>query len=259
MNRDKPEICAYAFDLDGTLVDTEILWVEATELWLAERGCALSHEDAIAIVYGRSWLDVYADIAARFPRLGVPLAVMEEEMRVHLTRLRARGDVVIHASVALLKRLARMRPVCVVSGSSRLDVAAGLALAGVQDEVTFFLGAEDYAPGKPNPACYRLAAERLGVPADTCLAFEDSYAGVAAARAAGMRVVALARPGLPPQDFSGADLVVAELSTFDEGALCTGRDLSGRLDGAGIRRQSGLRAVLGAFRGTEKGKITARD
>ncbi len=208
------DIRAFAFDLDGTLLDTEVLWVEATELYLADRGCVLSHADAVAIVYGRSWRDVYVDVSARFPHLGVAIDEMEEGMREHVVRLRDRTDVVIHGSVALLRRLAEAHPVCVVSGSARRDVDTGLGIAGVRDTVAFFLGAEDYMPGKPNPACYRLAAQRLGIDPAACLVFEDSQAGVTAARAAGMRVVALSRPGLPAQDFSAADRVLSDLRAF---------------------------------------------
>jgi HAD superfamily hydrolase (TIGR01509 family) len=219
MPRDQTAIQAYAFDLDGTLIDSEILWVEATHSYLSERGCALSHAAAVELVYGRSCLDIYADLARRFP-LDMAEQALDVELRERVARLRASRDLVIPGSVALLRRLAKSYPVCVVSGSTRHDVAIGLDLAGVRDDVAFFLGAEDYAPGKPDPACYRAAADRLGVPPAACLVFEDSRAGVCAARAAGMRVVALARPGLPPQDFSAADRVVTDLGELEPLPWC---------------------------------------
>ncbi len=73
---------------------------------------------------------------------------------------------------------------------------------------------EDTPRGKPDPAPYLLAAERLGVAPEACVAFEDSRAGVLSAKAAGMRVVALQRPGAPKQDLSDADEVLMELGDF---------------------------------------------
>ena len=62
-------ISAYIFDLDGTLLDTEIVWVDATINYLASKGHNISHAQSMNIVYGRAWFDVYADIVSRFPDL----------------------------------------------------------------------------------------------------------------------------------------------------------------------------------------------
>lgn len=211
---------AAIFDLDGTLMDTEILWVEGTWRYLARRGCDITHAGVLEIVYGRSWRQVYADIMARFPALGVTIETMEAELREDIQVLhRERGDVIIHSSVALLKALAERVPVCIVSGSPCPDIAKAVQRMGIGACIRFFIGAEQYGPGKPDPTCFLMARERLDVPAAECVVFEDSTAGVRAARAAGMYCVALARPGLPPQDVSAADRVVADLAEVDPSTL----------------------------------------
>jgi len=68
-------------------------------------------------------------------------------------------------------------------------LARALLVRGGFPEPPLVIAAEDVARSKPSPECYRLAAARLGVSAESCLAFEDSTHGVAAARAAGMDVV----------------------------------------------------------------------
>jgi sugar-phosphatase len=210
---------ACIFDLDGTLIDSEVLWVAAGVAVLQGEGCAVTHAEAQALIYGRSWRDIHPEIVRRYPALRMDEPTMTARMREHYVRLRGSTDIVIASSVRLLRRLAAHRPVCVVSGSARADVRAGLELAGVERHIAFFLAAEDYSPGKPDPACFRLAAQRLGVRPEQCLVFEDSSAGVAAAKAAGMTCVALVRDGRPRQDVAGADRIVADLSELDETAL----------------------------------------
>ena len=80
------------------------------------------------------------------------------------------------------------------------------------DAFTVNVFGRDLPGGKPDPAMFQLAAAELGVPADACVVFEDAAAGVAAARAAGMRSIGVARLGdASALRLAGADLVVTSL------------------------------------------------
>lgn len=208
-------ISAYLFDLDGTLLDTEIVWVDATVDYLVAQGHPITREASMKIVYGRSWLDVYADVVAAFPDLDIGLANMQRDMSDYFYRRRDQTDVRIHGSVELLKRLSQSTPCCIVSGSPREHIAEAIEIMDAADAVTFYLGATDYPFGKPDPSGFLAAAARLGVPPAQCVVFEDSSVGIAAAKAAGMKVVALCQPLHPRQDIESADLVLADLSKFD--------------------------------------------
>jgi beta-phosphoglucomutase-like phosphatase (HAD superfamily) len=206
-------ICACLFDLDGTLVDTELLWAESLASELAALGQPLRHEEAVRIVYGRSWEDVYAGLHGRVP--GLPSKRdMERRLGSRLRVLRAGRDISIGGSVRLLRSLAAVHPVCIVSGSPRADVEEMAQLLDIGACLRFVLGAEDYAPGKPDPACFLEAARRLGLAPADCVVFEDSAAGVRAAKAAGMRCVALVRDGAPAQDVGAADVRLDDLWKF---------------------------------------------
>lgn len=205
---------AFFFDMDGTLLDTEVLWVEAVELLAADHGYSVSRTEALDMVYGIAWPEVYEKFRARFPELAWSMAEMGAMLAPYFLQLRASRDVRVKGTIALLERLAETHPVAVVSGSYKADVEAGIEIAGVADKISFYLGHEDYAPGKPHPACYALAAQRAGALPAECIVFEDSTAGVCAAKDAGARCVALARPGRPAQDLSRADLVFEDLSLF---------------------------------------------
>lgn len=208
-------IKAFIFDLDGTLLDSEIVWVEAYAQCLAAQGYAITPPEALATVYGRAYSFVYAETRRRFPQLTLSEKELADRLREVFQDLTQTHRLVIDGSVRLLKSLSQEYPVCVVSGSTRADVEAGIRLAGVESHLRFFLGSEDYHPGKPDPAGFLAAAARLGAAPEASLVFEDSTAGVAAAEAAGMSCVALARPGRPPQDLSRADLVLEDLGQFN--------------------------------------------
>jgi len=202
---------AILFDLDGTLIDTESLWAAAVGRALEERDCLLTAPQLVELVYGRAWRDIFADIRQRYPEAYDDYAVMTAVAQGHFHALRQTRDIRIPGSIEVLIRLAAAYPVAIVSGSARRDIARELDALALTAHVRFFLGCEDYTPGKPHPACYQLAAERLAVPPANCLVFEDSTHGVRAAKAAGMTCVALRRPEQPAQDYRDADFLVGDL------------------------------------------------
>ncbi len=205
----------FLFDLDGTLLDSEVLYIEAVGTAIRQRGGQLDAEAATRLVYGRSWRDIFAEVSRRWPGAWPRMEEMEAVVRSIFMRLEQEKDISIPGSVFLLESLARHYPVAIVSGSPREDVARCVARLGIESCLRFFLGAEDYSPGKPHPAGYLAAADRFGVEPSRCLVFEDSAAGVAAAKAAGMHCVALKRPGAPEQEVGAADLVLSDLAHFD--------------------------------------------
>jgi len=207
-------IDAYIFDMDGTLLDSEILWVEAVEKYLTDFGFALTREEAIDLVYGISWRDIYTEIRHRFSGFSMGYERFVSGIDPVFAKLVHTRDIRIHSSIELLRKLAREYPVCIVSGSNAEGVAAGVEMMGIGKDIRFFLSANDYSPGKPDPTCFRIAAERLEVEPAQCLVFEDSKVGIEAAKAAGMHCVALSRPDRPVQDVSGADLVLEDLGEF---------------------------------------------
>ena len=207
-------IKAFIFDLDGTLMDSEVLWVEALKLVLKDKALHISHEDAMAIVYGKSWSSVYSDVEKRFPGIYPDIDEMEILMREKFLKLTKTRDVLIHSSIDLLKKLSKDYPVCIVSGGTKKDVSDSITLMGIAPFLKFYLTNEDCSAGKPDPACYLAAADRLRLPPQQCLVFEDSTAGIQAAKKAGMYCVALKRKNAPEQDISEADETLEDLSDF---------------------------------------------
>ena len=211
-------IRAYIFDLDGTLIDSELLWCKAMKQLVVSRGLPMTDSYATELVVGRAWSDIVARLCTDYPSIQEDSEAIERESVTHYNALRGSIDIRISSSIQLLEDLARRYPVVIVSGSTRRQVADAIALMGVGDSLKFYLGSEDYPRGKPDPECFLLAARRLGVAPERCLVFEDSTAGVQAAKAAGMRCVALQRGSHAPQDLSGADEILEDLADFDSAA-----------------------------------------
>ena len=212
---------AFLFDLDGTLVDTEMLWARAISMFLADRGADMPPNDLAALVFGHSWFDIHSELHRLFPKL--PPASSAEDavaLRPYYRRLAADpASTVIPGSVEFFRKAARLAPCVIVSGSPRCDVEAAAETCGIAKQLEFVLGGEDYARGKPAPDGFLKAAEMLDVDASECVVVEDSSAGVAAGRAAGMHVLGLDRNEIAPQDFTGCEWLVHDLSEMDVDAV----------------------------------------
>ncbi len=206
---------AALFDLDGTLQDSEIIWVKATRDYVRANGYPMSDEEALDIVYGHSWTNICQGIVRCAPALApyTPMQ-MADETRVFYNRIVADTDISIPGSVALFKRLAKTMKVAIVSGSPRTDIAIAIQNLGLEDSISFYIGAEEYGNGKPDPACYLMGAERAGVDPSECVVFEDAAVGLLAAKRAGMYAVALHVAGRPEQDLSAADEILEDLSAW---------------------------------------------
>lgn len=221
---------AALFDLDGTLIDREPLMTAA----LAEvvRAAGLELDDAgVASFVGRAWPDVHRELSVR-ERLGWSLPELLDRVFVVAEALQADGFParVLPGGATLVEAFVGAGvPVALVTGSTRAEAEASLHQLGVRELVTAVFAAEDYAPGKPHPAGFLAAAAELAVGSTDlvrCVVFEDSAAGVAAGRTAGMCVVATAGANPPPdhpahQDLAGAHAVVAGLDEVDDALVAT--------------------------------------
>jgi putative hydrolase of the HAD superfamily len=195
---------AVIFDMDGLLVDTETCDYEAWKELHEAHGLELTLADFCysAGLYG-TWERMYEAIAA------VSGLSPDELHAWRNPRFRERVEACLQPSEELLRLLEALRANEIrrgIASSSDSDwVAFLLDGIGLRHEFQAIATGHDVARRKPAPDVYLLAAERLGVDPRRAVALEDSAHGIEAARAAGMRVVAIPNPVSRHQDLSQAD------------------------------------------------------
>lgn len=181
---------AVIFDLDGVLADSEPWWNEIDKKLLGEYGVIYHGE------YHRNVLGVSYRLAVEFYKKAFGLTAPTEEL------MRRRGEIAAEffanrvglfpSTRAVLEEMRQMNLRLAIATSS--VSASARPLLDRHELTTFFdviLTGEEIERGKPHPDIYLRAAEKLGVTADACLVIEDALSGIAAGKAAGMRVAAI--------------------------------------------------------------------
>jgi HAD superfamily hydrolase (TIGR01509 family) len=206
-----PTLRAVVFDFDGLVLDTETpvytAWLEAFDA----HGAEFTAEEWALEVGTAGALDLEAMLHARATR-----AVDVDAM--HAAR-RARRDELVSTNRLLpgveqwIADVRRLHLGVAIASSSPIDWVDGhLVRLGVRDRFDHVSCRDVDVPGKPAPDVYLRACAALGVDPGDALAVEDSPNGIKAAKAAGLRCVAVPNAITAPLDFTEADLVVASLA-----------------------------------------------
>lgn len=181
---------AVIFDLDGVLADSEPWWNQIDVKLLAGYGVTYHGE------YHRDVLGVSYRVAVEFYKKAFGLSASVEEL------MRRRGEIAtefftnrvgLFPSVkATLERLRTMKvQLAVATSSVSASARPFLDRRGLTLFFDVIVTGDEVARGKPDPDIYLRAAEKLGVGAEVCLVIEDALSGVAAGKAARMRVAAI--------------------------------------------------------------------
>lgn len=190
---------ATLFDFNGVLVDDEGLHLEGFNAALRPAGVTISLDE-----YNERYLgfDDRGAFAAMLRDHGLDhgderIAALIAAKSVVYAELASRSLTVFEGAAELLRSAAGRAPVAIVSGALRGEIDVALRLMGAVGAPRVIVAAEDVAACKPDPEGYLLGLSRLAATAGEldparCVAVEDSVAGVESARAAGLRVVAVA-------------------------------------------------------------------
>jgi len=196
-----PSLASVVFDFDGVIVNSEPLHLLAFQRVFAELGVELAAEDYYARYLGFDDLGVAATIAAdRGLALdGAATEALLARKAAILPGLLGAPGVLFPGAVSCVRRLAGVVPLALASGARRDEIELVLRAAALDGCFPVVVAAGETARGKPAPDPYARALELLqldgrlapGTPASRSVAIEDSHWGLASARAAGLRTVAL--------------------------------------------------------------------
>ena len=193
-------IHALIYDFDDTVVESERINDRLfSEFLRTEHGIDLSREE-LDYLYGFSWSGVFEWLATHRGLRPAREEIWHRFLEIKRAFLRGTN---LRIATGFDRMLALPVPQAIVSGSTREEVRMMMDNIHLPaDSVDFILCDEDTDAGKPDPEGFLRAAARLGVPVGEILVFEDSPAGIEAARRAGMTVA-----------------FVAELASRDNAAL----------------------------------------
>jgi len=203
---------AVIFDLDGVLADSEPWWNQIDAEMMSEYGVSYRGE------YHRNVLGVNYRLAVEFYKNAFHIPASVEEL------MRRRGEIatdffakhvgLFAAAKTTLEQLRDMKlPLAVATSSVSASARPLLDRTGIRSLFRVVITGDEVQRGKPHPDIYLRAAKKLGISPEGCLVIEDSLAGLAAGKAANMRVAAIPdRRFVDPREYEKkADYVLGSL------------------------------------------------
>ena len=208
-----PPFYAVTFDLDGVLADSEPWWNQIDAKLLAEHGVSYRGE------YHRNVLGVSYQLAVEFYKNAFHISASVEEL------MRRRGEIatdffanrvgLFPSAKTTLEQLREMKlHLAVATSSVSASARPFLDRTGIRSLFSVVVTGDEVQQGKPHPDIYLRTAKKLGIAPEACLVIEDALAGVAAAKAANMRVAAIPdKRFVDPREYENeADYVLGSLS-----------------------------------------------
>lgn len=200
------------FDLDGTLVDTEIIAARAVERCYKKWKINIDPQNA-AHVTGRTWKTALTFLFGKYPppiRHDQATQIIQKQYAAELQK----GVPEVPGSKKAIQSLASHFTLGLVSGSRKDEILLILNQLGITQHFDLILSSEDYPQSKPAPDGYLKALSTLQRSPEECLVFEDSEAGIQAAKAAKMHVIAITSTNHFNQNHDKADWQIPDLTSL---------------------------------------------
>lgn len=209
---------AFLFDFDGVIADSEPLHLETFREIVAPLGIQIPEKRWYVEFTGRGSPYIMKTLLGGHGLMDEKIVRKYVDERRELFGKRiGEGKLKEKKGVRPFLEKAKKAGIglAVVSGGHKSNILFALSKLGLENYFSLIIGREDYKNNKPDAEPYLAASEKLGIPTEECIAFEDSISGCQSAQAAGMKVVlldspappgpGLCRPFLKVKDFEGLD------------------------------------------------------
>lgn len=200
-------ISALFFDFDGVIADSERLHWAAFNVVLTPRNRTLSWEEYIEVFMGFDDRDAFRHAFPTLEKIELR-ELIEAKAAAFQDLLNNDGAAALPGVVELIQHLSGQLPLAICSGALLEDILPITEQLGITPLFDTIVTAEDTPLSKPDPAPYKLAAQKLGVTSG--LAIEDTPAGISSAQGAGLKVLAVTN-SYPAEFLTEADAIVDTL------------------------------------------------
>lgn len=200
---------AVIFDLDGTLIDNNLFHLKAWQEFYKKRNRSLTEEEYKQHFNGKTNVDVLAHVFKE------PLSPQENDKYTNEKEdlYRKIYEPHIEPVKGLLNLLQQLQnagiPMAIATSGINVNIDYMFKHVPIQHYFKEVIYSKHIKKGKPDPEIYLVTAKKINVPPAKCVAFEDSIAGIQSAKAAGMKVVAIATTHTPEE------LIIADKLIYD--------------------------------------------
>jgi beta-phosphoglucomutase len=204
---------AFIFDMDGTLVDNADFHTQAWLTMLREIGKEIDPAELHRQNAGKTNAETLRGVLGDSLSEAELHALARRKENLYREAYRPHLQPVPGLLAFLDQSRAAGIPMALATSADQQNITLVLDGLGIRDYFTVVVGAEDVQSSKPHPQMFLTAARRLGIPPNGCLVFEDSPAGIEAARRAGMRTVVITTY-LNPEEFIGVAGILQAVPDF---------------------------------------------
>lgn len=209
-------IKAVIFDMDGVIIDSEPLQSKAHKKFLSKyKVKPIFNDEGLLQTVGLTGDESYLEILNRHG-LEIEVEIMKTKVRSIFMKLITKNPKPMVGLIQLLKLL-HDNKIKIAVASSRIEKFVIIILSKLEifDKFAVVVGANEKLKRKPAPDIYLKCAKVLGLSPSVCVAIEDSEIGIASAKAAGIKVIAVPNKYTKSHDFSKADKIVKSLKDID--------------------------------------------
>jgi beta-phosphoglucomutase len=209
-------ISAVIFDMDGTLVDSEIFTAAAVTELCAEYDIEGVDIDC-AEFEGVSWEIISEEIIRHFPDMNATPRMADRLNEIYHRMLVNEPPRIVRKARETVIAADKQMQTAIVSSSNRKSIEETIRRMDIAEFIRFYIGAEDCHDTKPAPDGFLEAARLMQVAPHECLVFEDSIPGLQAAQNAGMQAVAVTQgKSNIDQHVALSDMIIVDYSDLDD-------------------------------------------